>query len=733
MGLRAKKFTPEVLLSAPRRSEGIPNSDASKVLYSVSTYSFDDHAKASEIRLLDSKSQESSLVTDKNGSSEPQWLDDDTVLLLHGDEGGVTHIKVGPVQHFGDGSYIAGTIDGPVGNVKLVRIGNGTYGVALTGKVKPCGDLYNPEKAEKPVTTGREFDSLFVRHWDHYTTENRNAIFLATLYKEADKYKLSELKNALKGSKLESPIDPFGGTDNFDISTHGLVFTAKDPDLNPATHTKTNIYLSASKNFWLDIAKGLPEFFEVPISNFEGASTSPVWDKTGTSIAFLSMKTDGYESDKNQLFVIPDYVTPGWVIHHFPGGSSGQGTWDRSPQSIAWGGNDTLYLTAEAKGRMNLFTAAARPTGLNPVPSQLVKGGYITSVKVLNSGDIFLTSTSLIESSLYSTVPADHAKRTLSGQSYYTLPVDESPYDPKSSQLITKYVSSSTHCGGMFGIYGHQVSEISWPGAADDTDIHAFVIKPSNFKEGKTYPLAYLIHGGPQGAWGDSWSTRWNPVLFAEQGYVVITPNPTGSTGYGQKFVDAIQNQWGGLPYEDLVLGFDYIQKNLPYVDTDHAVALGASYGGYMMNWIQGHDLGRKFKALVTHDGVFSMTSQLASEELYFPFHDLGGTLWNNSESWSKWDPSRFAGNWATPHLIVHSELDYRLTMNEGLSAFNVLQTKGVHSKLLYFPDENHWVLKPENSLKWHEVVFDWINEHAGLEKYTVWRAGNVKKQPEDS
>jgi dipeptidyl aminopeptidase/acylaminoacyl peptidase len=294
-----------------------------------------------------------------------------------------------------------------------------------------------------------------------------------------------------------------------------------------------------------------------------------------------------------------------------------------------------------------------------------------------------------------------------------------------SSTLHTKFISSNSRTGSLFGLSRNQVDEIYWAGANKDveTNVHAWVIKPWNFDPKKKYPLAYLVHGGPQGAWTDSWSTRWNPAVYAEQGFVVVSPNPTGSTGYGQDFVDAIQGQWGGLPYEDLVLGFEYIKDHLDYVDTDRAVALGASYGGYMMNWFQGHDLGRKFKALVTHDGVFSMTSQLASEELYFPFHDLKGPLWENPDAWSEWDPSRFAGKWETPNLIIHSDLDYRLTMNEGLSAFNVLQSRGIESQLLNFPDENHWVLKPENSLVWHEVVLDWINAHVGLEKYTVARA----------
>ena len=216
------------------------------------------------------------------------------------------------------------------------------------------------------------------------------------------------------------------------------------------------------------------------------------------------------------------------------------------------------------------------------------------------------------------------------------------------------------------------------------------------------------------------WSTRWNMAIFAEQGYVVIAPNITGSTGYGQAFCDAIQNNWGGSPYVDAVNGFEYIEKHLHYVDTDRAVALGASYGGYMMNWIQGHPLGRKFKALVCHDGVFSMSNQLSSDEQYFPNHDLLGPPWkkNFRENWDRWDPSRYTENWATPQLVIHNERDYRLPISEGLAMFNVLQEREVESRFLTFSDENHWVLKEENSLVWHTVVLNWINKYAGLPPY---------------
>lgn len=264
---------------------------------------------------------------------------------------------------------------------------------------------------------------------------------LGTLYKEGSEYKLSELKNALKDSDLESPIDPFGGADNFDISAHGLVFTAKDPELNPATHTKTNIYLSASENFWLDLVKGLPSFFKVPIYNFAGASTSPVWDQIGKQIAFLSMRQDGYESDKNQVFVITDWRNPGWVVHLWANDDY-TGLWDRSPQSISWGSKGQLFLTAEDHGRLDLFVGTTLPEA--DTPTKLVEGGSIGDVRPLRNGAIFLSSTSLIENSLYSIIPTAYKEETVHGNKSYTLPIDDRPreIDVHPPSVINEYKAS---------------------------------------------------------------------------------------------------------------------------------------------------------------------------------------------------------------------------------------------------------------------------------------------------
>ncbi|KAL5116954.1 hypothetical protein ACEQ8H_005172 [Pleosporales sp. CAS-2024a] len=735
MTIKASRFTPEVLLEAPRRSEGLPNSDASKVLYSVSTYSFTAHAKQSEIRILDVQTQQTTLISDDHSAREVVWIDDETIVLLQSEEDGTMSILVGDPNNFEKSKYMAGTIPGPVENIKVKDLGEGWYGVAVSGKVTSDGSMFNPQTVEAPHSSGRLYHSGFARHWDTWIDQNRNTIFLTKLHKKDNgKIELNEagLKNALAGTALSSPIEPFGGKDHFDISKYGLVFTAKDATLNPATHTKTNIHVAAKKGFWHNLFyEEFPEIKQVTIDGFEGACTSPVWSNSGTMIAFLSMKTDGYESDKNQLFIIHDYsklsVTPVYAT------KDGKGKWDRSPQSVIWSEDDWhLYFLAEEHGRGCLFSAGP-PTAENvdfPLPSLLVKGGSISAAAVLSNGDIFLSSTSLIENSLYSVVPLSARKsRTLKDHTKannytetYTLPLDDRPINENSENLTTKYISSMSRSGSMFGLSRAQIDEIHFPGAAKDTSVHAWVVKPSNFSSSKTYPLAYLIHGGPQGAWNDAWSTRWNPAVFAEQGYVVVSPNPTGSTSYGQDFCDAIRGQWGGLPYEDLALGFDWVKNNLSYVDTDRAVALGASYGGYMVNWIQGHDLGRKFKALVTHDGVFSPVNELSTDELYFPFHELKGKYWDNPEDWAQWDPSRFTKNWDTPQLIIHSELDYRLPISEGLAAWNVLQARGVETQFLMFPDENHWVLKHENSLMWHEVVFDWINSHVGLKKYTEGR-----------
>lgn len=618
--------------------------------------------------------------------------------LKSGDNGNTSFI-VSDADDAGK-TYTAGTVAGPVSNLKLCNLESGKSAIAVSGLADPKdGTLYNPKDAPKSHTSGRIYDSLFVRHWDVYVEAQKSVIWTGLLQRSAahvterkGRYNLVGLANVLEATNLESPIPDSGGTEHFDISHSGVVFVAKDPDLDPATHTKCDCYYAPVKSF---LESYSTELIKLSVDHLKGAATSPVFSPNGESVAFLQMQEDGYESDKNRIVLFPKVAKQikGFEIFQT---SNNKGSWDRSPSSIMWANDGkSLYAQAGDIGRgclfqiplnMDLTAATVRE------PSKLTSSGSIQDVAPASatSSKLFISSTSLVDNSIYSIL------------------------DPEAKSNALTEVSSITQHGSSLGLSAKQVSELWWKGS-DDHAVHAWMMKPSDFSPDKKYPLAYLIHGGPQGAWVDGWSTRWNPAVFAEQGYVVICPNPTGSTTYGQQFTDDIRNSWGGRPYDDLVKGIEYIESELKYVDMDRAVAAGASYGGYMMNWIQGHDLADKFKALVCHDGVFSMVSQIASDEQYFPVHDLEGPYWEVPENWHRWDPARFCGKWRTPQLVIHNELDYRLSIAEGLAAFNVLQMRGIESRLLTFPDENHWVLKHENSLVWHRVVLGWINRFVGL------------------
>lgn len=678
----------------------MPSPDGKLALYTQSTYSFETHSRTNEICVLDLTQGQSVTISKDPKASEPKWTGTDyEVVWLKECDNGNTSFVITDATLPGK-AYTAGTVPGPVSSLKLLVITPGKTAIAIAGQANPDGSLYNPKNAQKPHSSARLYDSLFVRHWDTYITDQRNSIFTALLQKSQPmvtsrqgRYTLLGFKNALQDTKLECPIPTFGGTDHFDIGPTGLTIVAKDPNIDPATHTKADCYFIPKKDV-MDI--GPPTFRKIRVPGLNGAASSPVFSPSGESLAYLQMAVDGYESDKNRIILVHGLDKADVVASELMRTVDNRGGWDRSPSSLKWTPDGKILLIeAEDTGRGCLFALDLEVDAPSPEwrPRQLTSSGYIIdSAPLTSNSNLFLVSSnSLVDNSTYTIVDS-------SGQSESVL------------------VSSLSRNGSMFGLSPEQVSSVWWKGA-NDHPVHAWMMRPSFFRADQKYPLAYLIHGGPQGAWNDQWSTRWNPAVFAEQGYVVICPNPTGSTGYGQGFTDAIRHQWGGLPYEDLVKGFEFIETELDFVDSTRAVALGASYGGYMMNWLQGHDLGRKFRALVCHDGVFSMTGQMASEEQYFPVHDLGGTLWDHQELYDKWDPSRFTKNWATPMLVIHNELDYRLTIAEGLSAFNVLQMRNIESRFLSFPDENHWVLKPENSLVWHLVVINWINKFVGLPK----------------
>jgi hypothetical protein len=309
MTVRAQKFTPEVLLSAPRRSAGVPNTGGTSVLYTTSTYSFESHTKTVELRSLDTKSNESALLVQENSVSEPVWLPGhkDVFAILKSEDKGKTSILIATTKSKVDWkeyTYTAGSIDAPASSLKIAQLSDSTYAVVLAAQCSPDGSLYNAETAPKTHSTGKLYKSLFVRHWDDYVTPQKNTLWYATLTKAQDgKFELSKWTNALKGTGLESPVPPFGGTDSFDVSKSGIIFVSKDPKVNPALNTKCNVYYIELDSFTEESA---PKPFEYTIHGFRGASTSPVFSPDGKKAVFLSLSTPGYESDKAQIFLVED-------------------------------------------------------------------------------------------------------------------------------------------------------------------------------------------------------------------------------------------------------------------------------------------------------------------------------------------------------------------------------------------------------------------------------------------
>lgn len=350
-----------------------------------------------------------------------------------------------------------------------MEISKDTYGFAFSAQVYK-GELYNPEAAPKPHSTGRLYKSLMVRHWDSYVTPQKNAIWFSKLSKKGEtQYKLSKPTNVLQKTDLESPIPPFGGSDHYDLSSSGIVFVAKDPSLNYATNTKQNVYFVPISDFESADIKN-PQ--EIGTAGLAGQATSPVFSSDGRQIAFLKMKENGYEADKNQLLVVPDISRLFWVIHVF-NTPENIGSWDKSPQSVAWSHDDKfLYLTAEVEGRSLLHVIPTNSLITAELPTPVQSVGSIAGANPLRNGKVFLSGSSLIDNSIY------HL------------------YDPQQSSGSSKVVSSNSHNGAMFGLSPGQVDSLWWPGATLGTKVHGWVIKPPAFNPKEKYPLAYLIHGG---------------------------------------------------------------------------------------------------------------------------------------------------------------------------------------------------------------------------------------------
>jgi dipeptidyl aminopeptidase/acylaminoacyl peptidase len=398
----------------------------------------------------------------------------------------------------------------------------------------------------------------------------------------------------------------------------------------------------------------------------------PQYSPDGKYIAYRAQSVPKFESDRWQLML---YDRASGKIRSI------SANFDSSIESPVWTPDSkALHFEAQDKGNKPIYSVVVGGAEIKPV----VSDGYNSSVCVSSGGKfmIFLHQSAVRPSEIYR-VERD-------GQNF-------------------KKISSEND--DLFASLDIPAPESVWYDGDEGTKIQAWIFKPSGIVSGKKYPFVYLVHGGPQGAWMNSWSYRWNPALWAAQGYVVMAPNPRGSTGFGQQFTNEISGDWGGKVFVDLMKGLDYAEQ-LPYVDENNKAAAGASYGGYMMNWFQAQ-AGDRFRTLVTHCGVFNFVSMYGTtEETWFDEWDHGGTPWDNPEGYAKFSPHTYAKNFKTPNLIIHNALDYRVPFSEGMQLFTTLQRKGIPSKMLYFPDEGHWVNKPANSELWHETVFEWLESY---------------------
>jgi len=518
-------------------------------------------------------------------------------------------------------------------------------------------------KARK--NTGEVFDSLFVRHWDTWNDGRRNTLFVAPLPtgKAAAVKGASAISATLAG---DAPSKPFGGNDDFTWAPDGksVVASIRVAGREEAWSTNFDLYrLDADgKQAPVNLTAANPAW-----------DAGPVFSADGNTLYYRAMKRPGFEADRFGVMAMD--LASGKTREIAPG-------WDRSAGEVVLSEDGkSFYTAADDLGEHRLFNidiATGKPT-------VVAEGGSIGS-PVIAGGTLAYTKNSL-----------------KSGDQIVVAGVDgSSPREitPSASQMLPDVA---------FGDY----EQFQFKGWNNET-VHGYVVKPYNYQEDKRYPVAFLIHGGPQGSFGNGWSYRWNPQTYAGQGYAVVMIDFHGSTGYGQAFTDAISQHWGDRPLEDLQKGWAAAQKQYPFLNGDKACALGASYGGFMVNWIAGN-WNEPWKCLVNHDGVFDQRMMgYATEELWFTEWEQGGTPFAKPENYERFNPVNHVADWKKPILIIHGQLDFRIPVEQGLGAFTAAQRQGIESKFLYFPDENHWVLKPQNSVQWHDTVNGWLKQHIG-------------------
>ena len=637
--------------------------DGARVLYAVRTTDVSANRRTTRTFVMPTAGGAARVFPDdRTAASEARWAPDGSK---------VAYVALGQLWVANaDGSdarqlsHLSGGATGPVWSPTGDRI-------AIVSAVYPeCrDDACNAAKAKAVAdraVKAHVTDALMYRHWNAYDDGTRSHLFVVGLAEAP--------RDLIPGARYDVPPGPFGGSEGYAFAPDGreLAYTAKDQGRADAWTTDNNVYL-------------------VPVSG--GASTvitaanvgndqNPVYTADGRYIVYASQKRGGLESDRFRLMAYDRAARTSRELTP---------SWDRWAEGyVAAADGHTVLVQSGDRGRDHFFRVVLDAAGKASAPVAVTAEHNNTAPSLSRDGRTIVWVRDAADR------PGEVWMGTLGDRG-----ID-------NAHAITHENDAAI---ATFAL--HPAEDFWYTGAGGDR-VHGFLVKPPQWKPGQKFPLLLLVHGGPQGAWLDSWGSRWAPQLFAAGGYGVVMINPHGSTGYGQRFVDAVSKDWGGKTYDDLMKGVDAALVKHPWLDSTRMAAAGGSYGGYMVNWIAGHT--NRFKALVSHAGVFNLESMAgATEEQWFIDGEFGGPWYNSTamaQQYRKFSPHLFAKNFKTPTLVFHGELDYRVPYTEGLSLFTALQRQGVPSRMVVFPDEGHWIQKPQNSQLWWQEMHGWLGKY---------------------
>ena len=650
-----RTYTIQDLLKVRRVGDPQISPDGTHVAFTVGDVNYDANRVVTQIYVVPlAGGSPKQLTNEQTSSSAPRWSPDGKkIAYVHGGQ-------LWRMDSDGDDKDQVTKIS--TGAAAPVWSPDGNW-IAFTSEVyQDCKDdecnKKRDEQADASKVKAHITTRLLFKHWDEWRDVKRTHVFVVS-------GKGGAARDLTPGDFDSPPYAAASGVDfAFSPDSQEIAYL-RNPDKVEATSTNSDIYI-------VPLAGGTAKNITM---NNRGYDVGPVYSKDGSTIFYRSQATAGFEADRWRLMA---YNRGTGVSRELLRG------FDEQVDELVLSPDGNVYFTAGQRGKSPIFRV-----GLAGGSAQkMVANVFATNLKITPDGKKLVFASSSISS------PVEIYVANSDGTGVTAL-------TSINNALLTPANLKNAE-------------DVEWSGALG-RKIHGFIVKPNNFDANKKYPLVVLIHGGPQSAWNDNWGYRWNPQLFANAGYVVFAPNPRGSTGYGQQFVNEISGDWGGKAYVDIMNGVADVVKRNTFIDKSRIGAAGASYGGYMINWILGHneDPRFRFKVLVSHDGVYNLTSMYGgTEELWFPEWEFKGTPWTNPAMYSRWSPHNFVSKFNTPILVIHGELDYRVPIGEGLQLFTAVQKRGIDSKLLVFPDEGHWVLKPQNSNLWFNTVLDWLDGH---------------------